>query len=132
LPGSKVRPTVVESGRVELFLSRPILAELRRVLRYNEVLAISPNMTSERIGAFSQRLEFRATLVRRIRHTMDYPRDPKDEPYIDLAATAKADYLVSRDKDLLVLMTGHSAECKRFRQITRPLRVVTPWIFSVR
>ena len=57
---------------------------------------------------------------------MDYPRDPKDEPYIGLAATAKADYLVSRDKDLLSLMTGHSAAAKEFRRRTHPLRVLDP------
>ncbi len=28
-------------------------------------------------------------------------RDPKDEPYLNLAAECQADYLVSRDRDLL-------------------------------
>jgi len=60
---------------------------------------------------------------------MDYARDPEDEPYIDLAATANADYLVSRDKDLLSLMTGHSAVAKEFRQKTHPLVVVDPVAF---
>jgi predicted nucleic acid-binding protein len=32
------------------------------------------------------------------------PRDPKDEPDINLAITADADYLTSRAKDLLDLM----------------------------
>jgi len=67
--------------------------------------------------------------VRRVRHAFDYPRDPNDEPYIDLAATAKADYLVSWDKDLLSLMTGHTVLCKRFRQFTHPLKVVDPAAF---
>lgn len=119
----------VEAGAVELLVSRATLAELRRVLRYEEVLAISPNMTPTRIGAFLQRITFRATLVRRVPHAMDYPRDPNDEPYIDLAAAAKADLLVTRDRDLLSLMTGHSAACKLFRQKTRPLRVLDPVAF---
>jgi predicted nucleic acid-binding protein len=33
-----------------------------------------------------------------------YRRDPKDEPYINLAIAAGADYLTSRDKVLLDLM----------------------------
>jgi putative PIN family toxin of toxin-antitoxin system len=117
---------LVESGIVELFVSKPMLAELRRVLGYEEVLAISPNLTPERVAGFLKRVTFRATLVRRVRHLIDYPRDPDDEPYIDLAAAIRADYLVTRDKDLLSLMTGHSSVCKEFRQKTRPLAVVNP------
>lgn len=121
----------MESGRFELFVSRETLAELRRVLTYERVLAISPRLTPQRVAAFLDRLTFRATVVRRVRHFMDYPRDPKDEPYIDLAATAGADYLVTRDKDLLSFMESHSEAAKRFRQKTRPLRVVDPVTFLV-
>lgn len=120
---------LVESGQVELFVSRPTLRELRRVLAYDEVVAISPNMTPRRIGAFLKRLTFRARLVRRTPHIMDYPRDPNDEPYIDLAVAARADYLVTRDRDLLSLMSGHSLLCKQFRRKTRPLRVIDPVAF---
>jgi predicted nucleic acid-binding protein len=55
--------------------------------------------------------------------------DPTDEPYLDLAAAVKADYLVTRDEDLLTLMTGHSAFCKEFRQKTRPLAILDPVMF---
>jgi putative PIN family toxin of toxin-antitoxin system len=119
----------MEKGSVELFVSKPILAEVRRVLGYEEVLRISPSLTSERIAAFLQRVTFRATLIRRVPHILDYPRDPDDEPYIDLAAAVDADYLVTRDKDLLSLMTGHSIACREFRQKTRPLAVVEPVAF---
>ena len=117
---------LVESGHVELFLSKSVLAELRRVFGYDEVLAISHNMTPPRIAAFLKRLTYRATLVRNMRHAIDFERDRKDEPYLDLAAATRADYLVTRDKDLLSLMTGHTAFCKRFRQTTHPLRIVNP------
>ena len=120
---------LAEGGRFELFASKATLGELRRVLNYPEVVAISPRLTPERVAAFLGRLTFRATLVRRVRHVMDYPRDPKDEPYINLADAAKADYLVTRDKDLLSLMTGHSAVSKEFRRRTRPLQVLDPVAF---
>jgi predicted nucleic acid-binding protein len=43
-----------------------------------------------------------------------YRRD-EDEPYINLAVAAGADFIVSRDRDLLDLMTGYTDECKEFR-----------------
>lgn len=120
---------LAESQGFELCISKATLAELRRVLTYDEVLAISPNLTPAVINAFLDRLTYRATLCRRVRRTFVYARDPKDEPYMNLAATVKADYLVTRDKDLLWLMTGHTAFCKQFRQRTHPLKVLDPVAF---
>jgi putative PIN family toxin of toxin-antitoxin system len=40
--------------------------------------------------------------------TLTLPRDPKDEPYLNLALAVGAQYLVSRDKDLLDLMNDGS------------------------
>jgi predicted nucleic acid-binding protein len=59
----------------------------------------------------------------------NYPgcrRDIDDEPYLKLAIEAEANYLVSRDKDLLDLMTGYDNECKEFRQRFRSLAVIEP------
>ncbi|MCI0389354.1 MAG: hypothetical protein MOB07_11405 [Acidobacteria bacterium] len=50
----------------------------------------------------------------------------QDEQYVNLAGAVDAHYLVSRDKDLLDLNTGHSVECKEFRQRFRPLKVIQP------
>ena len=55
-----------------------------------------------------------------------YERDPDDEPYINLAVEVKADFIVSRDRDLLDLMTDFAIEAKEFRQRFRPLKVVEP------
>ncbi|HUB24562.1 MAG TPA: putative toxin-antitoxin system toxin component, PIN family, partial [Tepidisphaeraceae bacterium] len=123
---------LVESGGIELFISKPVLAELRRVFGYQEVLAISSNMTSPRIAAFLKRLAYRGTMIRRVRHRFRFERDRQDEPYIDLAIEVKADFLVTRDSDLHSLATGHAAECKRFRQLSRPLEIVDPCDFMAR
>lgn len=64
--------------------------------------------------------------MKKILNHFQLPRDPKDEKYINLAVEAEADYIVTRDKDLLDLMTGIDIESKEFRQRFRPLRMVEP------
>src|SRR5438874_1199970 len=76
--------------------------------------------------AFLKRLTFHGTLVRRIPHVFDYPRARQDEPYIDLAAAVHADYLVTRDSDLLALTVGHSATSTAFRRRFRSMKIVGP------
>ena len=120
---------LLDGGRISLYLSRATLAELRAVFEYPVIREKNPDLSDERIAAFMERLTFKGTLLRRVPHLLDYPRARQDEPYIDLAAAAKAGYLVSRDKDLLFLMTGHSQVCKEFRQRTRPLKVLDPVAF---
>lgn len=116
----------LDANRITAYVSRATVRELRAVFDYPAVRAKNPDLTDGQVAALIERLLFKAVLVRRVRHVLDYPRAEQDEPYIDLAATARADYLVSRDKDLLSLMTGHSAVCKEFRRKTRPLKVLDP------
>ena len=117
---------LLDANRIIVHVSRPTIKELKAVFAYPSVREGFPKLTDAEIARFLDRLLYRAQLVGRVRHVLDYPRAPQDEPYIDLAATVKADYLVSRDKDLLSLMTGHSVVCKQFRQKTHPLQVVHP------
>jgi predicted nucleic acid-binding protein len=49
--------------------------------------------------------------------------------YINLAVEVEADYIVSRDKDLLDLMNDYTDEAKEFRQRFRPLKVIEPLEF---
>ena len=114
---------------VELFVSNETLDELRRVLDYPAVRSISPQLTDEHVDRFLKHLAFRATRVRRVPKRFHLPRDPDDEAYLNLAAAAAADFLVSRDKDLLSLMTARSIVAKQFRQRTRPLMVLDPVAF---
>jgi len=86
-------------------------------------------LTPEGIEAFLEDVTAHATTVRRVPEKFRYERDPEDEPYINLAAAVGADYIVSRDKDLLSLMTGTTVECKEFRRRFRPLKVIEPLDF---
>jgi putative PIN family toxin of toxin-antitoxin system len=119
-------PATCRASVIRVFVSRAILKELRAVLNYPTVRQKLPNLDDERAD-----LAFRATLVRDVPHVFDYPRARQDEPYIDLAAAADANYLVSRDKDLLDLATDHSIVGKQFRQCFPNLSIINPVAFLV-
>lgn len=115
-----------ESGLIQLCVSREVLAEAEDVLNRPKIWGRFPDLSDEIVGAFLKRLQKFSVLVRRVQKKFSYPRDEDDEPYINLAVAAGADFIISRDRDLLDLMTGHTDECKVFRQRFRPLRVVEP------
>lgn len=117
---------LAESGHIQICVSREVLAEAEDVLNRPEIRAHFPDLSDEIVGAFLKRLEKLSVLVRPVPKKFNYPRDEDDEPYINLAVAAGADFIVSRDRDLLDLMTGHADECKEFRQRFRPLRVIEP------
>ena len=117
---------LIERNVVSLHLSRPILRELRRALAYPEIRQRNPHVTDEVIGAFLARVSFRGVLLRDVPHVFDFPRDRDDEPYIDLAAAVAADYLVTRDLDLLSLATDRAIQAKQFRQRFPNLSVLNP------
>jgi uncharacterized protein len=120
---------LLEQNLIEVYVSRAVLKELRGVLNYPSVRQKLPGLNDERIDSFVRQLAFRATLVRQVRHVFNYPRAKQDEPYVDLAVAAKADYIVSRDRDLLSLATDHSLIGKEFRQRSPQLRVLDPVAF---
>jgi putative PIN family toxin of toxin-antitoxin system len=120
---------LLEQNRIRVFTSRLVLRELRLVLDYPNVRRSLPNLNDARIAAFLQRFTFRATLLRRVPHLFDYPRARQDEPYLDLADAADADFLVSRDSDLLSLAGNHTLFGKRLRQRCPRLRIVDPVTF---
>ena len=115
-----------ESSLIQLFVSREVLAEVEDVLNRPEIRAHFPDLSDEIVGAFLKRLQKHSTLVRLVPKKFSYPRDEDDEPYINLAVAAGAGFIISRDRDLLDLMTGNTDECKEFRQRFRSLRVVEP------
>ena len=117
---------LAESGAVQLVVSRATLAEITEVLERPLVRAQFPHLSDEIVGAFLIRLQKCSRLQHPVPVKFCYSRDPNDEPYINLAVAADAAYIVSRDRDLLDLMSGYSGDCKEFRQRFRPLKVIEP------
>ena len=113
-------------GRLTLHVSRATLRELRDVLDYPAIRARSPRLTDEAAAEFVERVRWRAVYHRVVPHAVDLPRDPKDEPYLDLAVHAGADLLATRDGDLLALADGRDEPARRLRRLVPSLRIVTP------
>jgi uncharacterized protein len=122
---------LLQRNFIEVYFSRAVPKELRTVLQYPNptVRQKLPGLNDERIDFFLQQLVFRATFVRHVPHVFDYPRARQDEPYIDLAAAVKANYLISRDTDLLSLAIDRSLLGKQFRQRFPRLHVLNPVVF---
>jgi putative PIN family toxin of toxin-antitoxin system len=116
---------LVDEGKVQAFLSHATLAELTDVLNRPKLRAKFRSLTPERAAAFLADLTSRARLVEPVPSHFSYARDPDDEPYINLAVEAGADYLVSWDKDLLDLM-HENPDGVAFRQRFPNLTVVNP------
>jgi putative PIN family toxin of toxin-antitoxin system len=75
----------VDSGRVTLYLSDPELAEVTEVLNRPELHQKLKTLTPEKVQAYLATVRTRATFIADVPHHFTYPRDPKDEPYLNLA-----------------------------------------------
>ena len=117
---------LIDTGDITLYVSEQILRELRSVLDRSEVRIALPGINDLRVQSLFRRLDRKAVMVKEVPRVFEYSRDAKDEPYLDLAIAARADFLVSRDKDLLDLMAGHDQESKQFRQRFRFLKIIEP------
>lgn len=117
---------LAEEAFVQLRLSEEILTELSAVLKRPKIRARYPELTDETVEDFLKALRSTAEITSDVPKRFSYPRDIDDEPYLNLAIETEANYLVTRDKDLLDLMTSHTDECKEFRQKFRSLTVIEP------
>lgn len=108
------------------FISDEIVAELTDVLTRPTSLEKYPYLTIEDVEDFLKEIVSRSVLVKSVPQTFEILRDIKDEPYINLAAEVKADFIVTTDNDLLDLMTGIDVDSKQFRQRFRGLKIVRP------
>lgn len=114
----------VEDGDVTLFLSHDILAEVRDVLTRPKTQQRFPLLSAAWVSEFLQSVESKAVVVPDVPKLFSLDRDPKDEPYINLAIAAQVRFLVSRDLDLLDLMND-----AKFRAQFPDLLVVDPVAF---
>jgi putative PIN family toxin of toxin-antitoxin system len=108
---------------VLLLLSKPVVSEYRDVLMDADIIERYPELTSEKVEVALRRLRYVGEMQDAVRVTFDHPRDPKDAKFIELAIAARATHIVSGDKDLLALASGHGDAKTRFRQRARSTRI---------
>lgn len=114
----------IEAGDVTAFICPRVRSEIEVVLDYPELRSKYSRLTDERAMEILQRIDAIVQMVPNPPRYVEYPRDPKDEPPLNLAVEVRADYLISRDKDLLSLDTDTD-----FRARFNSLRVVDPVVF---
>ena len=128
---SKVGPAIaclelIEQDRVRLVMSEAVLAEIKDVLSRPRLRERNPNLTDEKVENLIDLILERAEFVRNVPPHFTYSRDPNDEPYLNLAIETEALFLVSRDNDLLDLMTDFTMEAKDFRRRWHRLKILNP------
>ena len=115
---------LVDEEQITLCLSREIVAEVRDVLTRSKVRHRFPLLTQAWVDEFLVTIESKSVFVPEVPHVFTLVRDPKDEPYVNLAVASQAQFLVSRDRDLLDLMNEPA-----FRRRFPNLQIVDPVAF---
>ena len=111
--------------RIDLFLSPYVLDELRE-LTAEERIQKKYRLTAELLDEFFDKVALAAVLVETVPSLFEFPRDPDDAHYVDLAVAAGAKLIVSRDKDLLSLADGATSEGQDFQKRFPGLVILTP------
>ena len=111
--------------QLALFLTERILAELRDVCT-RPIIAANFGITEARLKTYERLLKSRATIIDDVPHVFTYPRDPKDEHYVDLAIAVGARLVVSRDRDLLALADPKDPAGRDFQARFPAISGITP------
>ena|ERR1700722_8681656 len=120
----------LNAGRFVLLMSDATFAELADVSLRSRLTTKYPFVTPPKVAIFIAEIEAIAVRIAKPPATFSLPRDPKDEPFIDLAVAGDAQYIVTwNDRHLTYLMRRDTPEgidfCARFPKIN----IVSPPAF---
>ena len=90
----------LEEGSFELLLSEPLLAEYRKILRYNR-LRVLHHMSDLDIDLLLENLKDLSTVIETTLRLDVIKEDPSDNRVLECAVAGGADYIASGDKDIL-------------------------------
>ena len=118
---------LVEIGELELFVSEACLEEIREVLIRPSVQRKFPSLTISTVDDFLHRIHLCSVYLASVPSSFVLERDPKDAKYVDLAIAIKANFLVTRDKDLLDLREQGSLLLQIFEKLKWECQIVDPF-----
>src|SRR5262245_45998306 len=81
---------LVDAGKLTLFLSPAVVEEVKGLADRPRLRRKFKNLTPESMDAFLEDVCALAVLLPEVPHVFSYPRDPGDEPYLNLAIAAGA------------------------------------------
>ena len=118
---------LVEIGTLELFVSEACLDEIRDVLARPSLQRKFPSLTNSTVSDFLERVQLCSVLTKVVPNLFTLDRDPKDAKYVNLAIAAGADFLVTRDNDLLELRKQGSPLLPTLEQLDLQCKIVDPF-----
>ncbi|MCF7960308.1 MAG: putative toxin-antitoxin system toxin component, PIN family [Pirellula sp.] len=118
---------LVEVGALELLVSDACIEELREVLTRPSLQRKFPSLSISAVQDFLDRIQACSVYYVNIANVFVLERDPKDAKYVDLAIATKADFLVTRDKDLLDLREKESPLLQIFEKLDWQFKIVDPF-----
>ena len=117
----------VKRGVVSLFISPYVMSEVRDVAARPTLFKKYRHLTPEFVDVFARDVERYAVSIETPPSAFALTRDPKDEPYINLAVAAGASYLVTWNaKHLTYLMKQDTPEGRDFCQRFPGLEIIPP------
>ena len=90
-------------GNINLYKAPEILQEIHQVLLEKPHIRNRYTYSSEKVETFIDYLKDISIIVAQLPEIRVIERDPKDDMIIACAVAASADYIISRDRDLLDL-----------------------------
>jgi putative PIN family toxin of toxin-antitoxin system len=117
--------SLVFEARLLLYMSAKVFDEIRDVTSRAE-LVTKFRLRPERVQSLLENLPKVAVVVPVVQEVWTYQRDPDDAHYVNRALAADARLIVSRDRDLLDLMSSSMPEPVDFRMRFPTFRVSDP------
>ena len=106
-------------------LSKAVFAEYVEVLNYEEIRERNYDVHWKSATLLVMRLKYVSVYLPSVSVSFDFRRDPDEAKFLELAIAGNATHLVTHDRDLLSLRSGHTEVAKRLRRRMPRLSILT-------